>query len=142
MQQQIVFSSDLPKIPFLKTKNSSEPSIIVLPRKGLRAPKYGSSDTRKIRILSYLYSYSEGANQNTIQGLPGLNAQRWDLVKKSLTVLIESGSIIAEEHDEVRKGAIIYKITDRGINTIETLKEMQNKGLGKGFEIFKGLEFD
>jgi len=113
-----------------------------LPKKGPRTPKYGSSERRKIRILSYLYSHSEGANQNTIHGLPGLNAQRWDYVKESLIVLIESGSIIAESHDEVRKGAIIYKITDRGKETIEKLKEMQSKGLGAGFEIFKGLESD
>ena len=95
-----------------------------------------------MKILIHLYSNSEGANKNKLSALPGLNAQRWDNVKKSLDVLIESGSIIYESHDEVRKGAIIYKITDRGRETIEKLKEMQSKGLGKGFEFFDSLEFD
>ncbi len=113
-----------------------------MPQKGPRSREYGSADSRKLRILGYLYSHSEGANQNTINSLPGLNSQRWDIIKEILNELAGAGSIILESHDEIRKGAVLYKITGKGKQTVDKLKELHSAGLGEGFDLFKGLEFD
>ena len=113
---------------------------LLLPQKGPRSHSYGSRDSRKLRILSFLYSHSEGANQNTIHALPGLNSQRWDLLKKILEDLNDAGSILFESHDEIKKGAVLYKITDRGRNTVERLRDFQRKGFGSEFEMFEGLD--
>jgi len=113
---------------------------LVLPQKGPRTYRYGSKDSRKLRILGFLYSHSEGANQNTIHSLPGFNSQRWDLVKEILQNLIDAGSIMIESHDEIKKGAVLYKITDRGRETVEKLREIQRTGLGSGFDLFGGLD--
>ena len=113
-----------------------------MPRKGPRSRQNDSADIRKIRILGYLYSHAEGANQNTINSLPGLNSQRWDIVKDILNELVDADSIIMETHDEIKKGATLYKITDKGKQTVDKLKDFHNAGLGEGFDLFRGLEFD
>lgn len=113
---------------------------LILPQKGPRSHRYASKDSRKLRILGFLYSHSEGANQNTIHSLPGLNSQRWDLVKEILQNLDNAGSIMIESHDEIKKGAILYKITDKGRETVEKLREIQRTGLGSEFDLFGGLD--
>lgn len=111
-----------------------------MPKSGPRLRKYGSKDGTKLRIISYLYSHSEGANQNTINSLPGLNSQRWDIIKDILSELFQAGAIVIENHDEIKKGAVIYKITAKGKETVEKLKDLQKIGLGSTFDLFKGLE--
>lgn len=113
-----------------------------MPQKGPRSRQYDSADSRKLRILGYLYSHAEGANQNTINSLPGLNSQRWDIVKDILADLMNAGSVMMETHDEIKKGATLYKITDKGKKTVDKLKDLHNAGLGQGFDLFKGLELD
>lgn len=113
-----------------------------MPTRGPRTHQYGSKDTKIVRILSFLYSHSDGANQNTITALPGLNSQRWDIIKDILNELHGAGSILIEPHDEIKKGAVLYKITQRGKQTVEKLKDLQISGLGEEFDMFKGLSFD
>ncbi len=110
-----------------------------MPRKGSRVRRNISIDYKKIRILSHLYSHSEGANKNTIEGLPGLNSLQWNDLQEILVELCNAGKVKEEHHDEIRKGSIIYKITETGINFIERLKQLQNEGFGEGLDFFKGL---
>ncbi len=113
-----------------------------MPKEGPRSKEHRSADSKKLRILSYLYSHSEGANPNTINGLPGLNSQRWDIIIEILNDLVSAGSVVKESHDEIRKGAVIYKITLKGRQTVDRLKELHSAGLGEGFDLFRSFETD
>src|SRR5579864_2769153 len=110
-----------------------------MPRSGPRSRRNTSIDYKKIRILSHLYSHSEGAIKNTIEGLPGLNSLQWNDLQEILVDLCLAGRVIEEPHDEIRKGAVIYKITETGRNFVKKLRQLQNDGFGEGFDFFKGL---
>jgi len=126
---------------------SKKPQIVCVEnlsvtRTGPRSHTYRSKDSKKLRILSYLFQHAEGANKNTLNSLSGLNSQRWDIVNEMLIELNESGSIEIETHDEIKKGSVLYKITPKGKETIGKLKDLQISGLGGGFDFFESLEFD
>src|SRR5579872_18761 len=108
--------------------------INFMPRRGPRSRRNTSIDYKKIKILSHLFSHSEGANKNTIEGLPGLNSIQWNDLQEILIDLCSTGIVIEEHHDEIRKGAVIYKITESGRNFVEKLRQFQNEGFGEGFD--------
>ena len=115
---------------------------LIVTRTGPRSHTYRSKDSKKLRILSYLFQHAEGANKNTLNSLSGLNSQRWDIVNEMLIELDESGSIEIETHDEIKKGSTLYKITPKGKETIGKLKDLQSSGLGGGLDFLKSLEYD
>ncbi len=92
-----------------------------------------------MRILSHLYSHSEGANLSSICGLPDLNSQNSNHIHSFLDELCKVGIVQEEHHDEIRKGSVIYKITYKGRNFIEQMKKIQSQGFGEGFGFFNAL---
>lgn len=92
-----------------------------------------------MRIISHLYSHAEGANLTSICRLPDLNSQNSNDIHSFLDELCKAGTVQEEHHDEIRKGAVIYKITDKGRNFIEHMKKLQSQGFGEGFGFFNAL---
>lgn len=76
-----------------------------------------------IRILSYLYYKEEGANQHKIQffAVPG-RTQEGGRFKKLLEELSKLERIEEVDMSHVTQGRIIYKITDKGKKTIESIR--------------------
>ena len=79
----------------------------------------------KIRILSYLYNKEEGSNAHNIQfhyniqfhAVPG-HTQEASRVKVLLEELCNLERIQEVDMSHVTKGRVIYKITDKGRQTI------------------------
>jgi hypothetical protein len=77
----------------------------------------------KIRILSYLYDKGEGSNAHNIQFhaiADHIHASRF---KGILDELCELDRIQQVDMSHVTKGRVIYKITNRGRQTIEHLRD-------------------
>lgn len=85
-----------------------------------------SQEQIKIWILSYLYHQDEGANQHTIQfrALRG-RTQEASRFKKLLEELCVLDRIQQKQVDtgKVAEGRTIYKITDKGRRTIESIRD-------------------
>ena len=83
-----------------------------------------SQEQIKIRILSYLYNREEGANQHNIQfhAIFG-HTQEASRFKKLLDELCQLERIVAVDMSYVAKGRIIYKITEKGRRTIESIRD-------------------
>ena len=82
-------------------------------------PRNLSQEQIKIRILSYLYNKTEGANAHNIQfrGISG-HTQEASRFKKLLEELCELDCINKVRMDHVTMGSVIYKITDKGRGTV------------------------
>jgi len=78
----------------------------------------------KIRILSYLYNKEEGSNAHTIQfhAIPG-HTQEASRFKRCLEDLCELDRVQQVDMSHVIKGRVIYKITKKGRETIERLRD-------------------
>jgi hypothetical protein len=78
----------------------------------------------KIRILSYLYNKEDGSNAHNIQfhAITG-HTQEANRFKAILEELCELERIQEVDMDHVTKGRVIYKITNRGRQTIEHLRD-------------------
>ncbi len=78
----------------------------------------------KIRILSYLYNKVEGSNAHTIQfhAIPG-HTQEASRFKRLLEDLCELDRVQKVDMSHVTKGRVIYKITKKGRETIERLRD-------------------
>jgi predicted transcriptional regulator len=83
-----------------------------------------SQEQIKIRILSYLYNKEEGANQHNIQfhAILGRHTQEATRFKRLLEELCKLERIQEVDMSHVAKGRVIYKITDKGRKTIESLR--------------------
>jgi predicted transcriptional regulator len=78
----------------------------------------------KIRILSYLYSKEDGANAHTIQFHAILgHTQEASRFKLLLEELCDLDRVQKVDMSHVTKGRVIYKITDKGRQTIERLRD-------------------
>ena len=77
----------------------------------------------KIRILSYLYNKEEGSNAHNIQfhAVPG-HTQEASRFKRLLEELCALERIQEVDMSYVAKGRVIYKITNKGRETIEHLR--------------------
>jgi hypothetical protein len=77
----------------------------------------------KIRILSYLYNKEEGSNAHNIQfhAVPG-HTQEASRFKVLLEELCNLERIQEVDMSHVTKGRVIYKITDKGRQTIIHLR--------------------
>jgi hypothetical protein len=82
----------------------------------------------KIRVLSYLYNRDEGANQHNIQfhSIFG-HTQEAGRFKDLLGEMCQSGVIVSVDMSYVAKGRFIYKITDKGKKTIQSIQEPEIK---------------
>lgn len=78
----------------------------------------------KIRILSYLYNKEEGSNAHNIQfhAIPG-HTQEANRFKALLEELCGLERIEEVDMSHVTKGRIIYRITKKGRQTIEHLRD-------------------
>jgi hypothetical protein len=76
-----------------------------------------------ISILSYLYHKEEGANQHNIQffAVPG-HTQEGGRFKMLLEELCKLERIHEVDMSHVTQGRIIYKITDKGKETMEHVR--------------------
>jgi len=90
----------------------------------LAKPRNLSQEQIKIRILSYLYNKTEGANAHNIQfrGISG-RTQEASRFKKLLEELCEVDCIDKVPMDHVTVGSFIYKITDKGRGTVLKLRD-------------------
>ena len=91
-----------------------------------------SQEQIKIRILSYLYHKGEGSNAHNIQfhAILGAHTQEASRFKKLLKDMCILGRIEEIDMGHVTKGRVIYKITDKGRETINHLRhEMDLLGL-------------
>jgi hypothetical protein len=75
-------------------------------------------------MISYLYNREDGANQHTIQfhAVPG-HTQEANRFKRLLGDLCSLDRIVSIDMSHVTKGRVIYKITDKGKKTIETIRD-------------------
>jgi hypothetical protein len=91
----------------------------------LARQKYYSTEQIKIRILVYLYHQDEGANKNNIQerAIRGRHTQEGSRFRKILEDQCEIGTIEQIDMSHVTQGRVIYKITDKGRKTIQSLRE-------------------
>ena len=90
----------------------------------LAKPRNLSQEQIKIRILSYLYNKTEGANAHNIQfrGISG-HTQEASRFKKLLEELCELDCINKVRMDHVIMGSVIYKITGKGRGTVQKLRD-------------------
>ena len=90
-------------------------------------PRNLSQEQIKIRILSYLYNKTEGANAHNIQfrGISGRtrHTQEASRFKKLLEELCELDCINKVRMDHVTMGSVIYKITEKGRGTVQKLRD-------------------
>jgi hypothetical protein len=91
----------------------------------LARQKYHSEEQIKIRTLVYLYHQPDGANKNTIQerAIQGRHTQEGSRFKKILEEQCKIGTIEQVDMSHVRQGSMIYKLTDKGRNTIQSLRQ-------------------
>jgi DNA-binding PadR family transcriptional regulator len=94
-----------------------------------------SHQETKIRILSFLYNKEMGENAHTIQfhAISG-HTQEASRFKRLLEDLCELGRVQKVDMSHVTKGRVIYKITKKGRETIEHLRNPVIKeflGLGE-----------
>ena len=75
-------------------------------------------------MLSYLYYKSEGTNQHKIQfhGLSG-HTQEAKRFRKPLEEMCDIGCIEALSMDHVTEGRIIYRITAKGKDTTQMIRD-------------------
>jgi predicted transcriptional regulator len=90
-----------------------------------------SQEQISIRILSYLYYKEEGANAHNIQfhGISGRHTQEANRFKKILDEMCDKECIQKVNMSHVTAGRLIYKITDKGRNTIQSLRNPLIKDL-------------
>jgi DNA-binding PadR family transcriptional regulator len=83
-----------------------------------------------ISILSYLYNKEEGANQHNIQffAIRG-HTQEGSRFKELLEELCKLERIQGVDMSHVTQGRIIYKITDKGKKTMESVRNPLIKDL-------------
>jgi hypothetical protein len=89
----------------------------------LAGKKNFSQEQIKVMIMSYMYNKDEGANAHTIQfyGIAGRTVEG-SRFKKILVELCQLEIMNTIDMSHVAQGRVIYKITEKGRNTIEAIR--------------------